>query len=73
MIEKVETYEPRNELEKFGADAFRESPNTKMLSKMLEGQNMKDSILSVAEKCFIDGFITALKSLEPVFDKEAQK
>ena len=68
MTEKIETYKPRNELEKFGAEAFRESPNTKMLSEMLEGQDMKDIIMSTAEKSFIDGFVIALESLNPVFD-----
>ena len=68
MSKGAEKYEPKNELEKFGAEAFQESPNTKKLSEMLEGQYTKDYILATAEKSFIDGFVTALESLNPVFD-----
>lgn len=63
MTQNIETYEPRTELEKFGAEAFDESPNMKLLSNMLEGQVLKDSIMATAKKAFIDGFVVDISSL----------
>lgn len=65
MSKSVERYEPRNELEKFGAEAFQESPNTKRLIEILEGQQTIEIevIVGIAEKSFIDGFMTALRSM----------
>lgn len=63
-MSKIKTnYTPRNDWEELGAEAFKLSPNKKMLSDLLEGNGMKDNILGIAEKSFIDGFVTAFKTV----------